>query len=80
MMPAEGLQGERLQNDIIELQTRVQFQEDSLQKLDGELVAHQQLIDHLVRRIAELEERLEQVRYEQSISNKPPPEEPPPHY
>lgn len=80
MMPSESLQQDGLQNDIIELQTRVQFQEDALQKLDGELVAHQQMIDQLLRKIVELEERLEQLKYEQSISGRTPSEEPPPHY
>jgi len=79
MMTSE-IQRDGLQNDIIELQTRVQFQEDALQKLDGELVAHQQMIDQLLRKIVELEERLEQLKYEQSISGRTPSEEPPPHY
>lgn len=70
---------EQLQNDIIELQTRVHFQEDTIHKLDSELIVQNHTIDKLLHRITELEGRLEQIRDEQAATQKAA-EDRPPHY
>jgi SlyX protein len=68
-----------LEDQIIELQTKLQFQEETLQKLDEVVVQQSDLIDRLHRRLKELEDRLEQMRYErgepESLKD-----EKPPHY
>lgn len=68
-----------LSEDIIELQTRVQFQDDTIQKLDDALVAQGHIVERLRRRIDELEDRLEQLRHERQRPTQPL-DEKPPHY
>lgn len=70
---------EQLQNEIIELQTRVQFQEDTIHKLDSELIVQNHTIDKLLQRISGLEGRLEQMRDEQASARKDA-DDRPPHY
>ncbi|MEX1033204.1 MAG: SlyX family protein [Cellvibrionaceae bacterium] len=70
---------EPLDNQIIELQTRIQFQEDALNKLDEVVIRQGELVDRLGRKITELEDKLEQMRYEQS-SPQASSDEKPPHY
>ncbi|MCB1670801.1 MAG: SlyX family protein [Gammaproteobacteria bacterium] len=50
--------------EIVELQTRLQFQDDVLQKLDEVVIKQGQLLDRMMRRMAALEERLEQLVFE----------------
>ncbi len=70
---------EQLQNDIIELQTRLQFQEDTIHKLDSELIVQNHSIDKLLQRINGLEGQLEQMRDEQASARKDA-DDRPPHY
>ena len=70
---------EQLQNDIIELQTRLQFQEDTIYKLDSELIVQNHSIDKLLQRINGLEGQLEQMRDEQASARKDA-DDRPPHY
>ena len=74
------MSGSDWQDEIIELQTRLQFQDDALQQLDGELLAQKQVIDALVRRLAEMEEQIEGLRDAQYQSARKPVDEIPPHY
>ncbi|MCW8194128.1 SlyX family protein [Proteobacteria bacterium 005FR1] len=68
-----------LLEQIIELQTKVQFQEDALHKLDEVVVQQSGLIDRLHRKVKELEDRMEQLRYERSQPQDLG-DEKPPHY
>ena len=70
-----------LTEDVVELQTRIQFQEDTIHKLD-EVVIHQgKLLDRIGRKVAELEERLEQFAFDQrNVGGNSPANEKPPHY
>ena len=65
--------------DIVELQTKVQFQDDIIHKLDEVVIRQAGQLDLLMRRLAVLEDRLEQI-----ISERDSPgavaEPRPPHY
>ncbi len=65
--------------DIVELQTRLQFQDDILQKLDEVVIQQGVQLDRVMRRLAELEERLEQLDFD-SDSSGVRAEPKPPHY
>jgi len=70
-----------LTEDIVELQTRIQFQEDTIQKLDEVVIRQGDLLDGLRRKIAELEDRIEQQAFDRgSASGNSPADEKPPHY
>ena len=65
--------------DIVELQTRLQFQDDVIQKLDDAIIRQGELLDRLARRLALLEDRLDQLAYERDTRS-PKDNEKPPHY
>jgi len=65
--------------DIVELQTRLQFQDDMLQKLDEVVIRQEELLDRLQRRLTALEDRLEQLAFEQDQRGAGAAEKPP-HY
>lgn len=67
------------QEDIIELQTKLQFQEDALQILDDVIIRQADALDRMQRQIDELRSRLEQWRQEGG-EPAPPADEKPPHY
>jgi len=70
-----------LTEDIVELQTRIQFQEDTIQKLDEAVIRQGELLDRMRRKISELEDRLEQLAFEQSKpGGSSLADEKPPHY
>ena len=70
-----------LTEDIVELQTRIQFQEDTIHKLDEVIIKQGQRLDNLVRRVAELEERIEQLAFERDHpGSASAADEKPPHY
>jgi len=68
-----------LTDDIVELQTRILFQEDVIHKLDEVLIQQGKRLDNLLRRMHELEDKVEQLSFER---NRPGAEvdEKPPHY
>lgn len=70
-----------LTEDIVELQTRIHFQEDTIHKLDEVVIRQGALLDQIQRKLGELEDRIEQLGYERgaagSMSSS---EEKPPHY
>lgn len=64
---------------IVELETKLAFQEDAVQSLNNELLQHQRQIDRLQHQISLLAEKLQQLPDDQGILR--PEEEPlPPHY
>ena len=67
-----------MEDRVIELETRLAFQEDSIQHLNQTLADQQRLIDSLLAELSQLKQRL------QSLSPSPlegdHPEPPPPHY
>ncbi len=66
-----------LSEEIIELQSKVLFQDDVIQKLDDVIIQQGKRLDNLIQRINELEEKLEQLSFDHSnpaatIDEKPP--------
>lgn len=70
---------EKLQEEIVELQTRLLFQEDVIQKLDEVVVAQAEAISKLTLRLAEVERQIDGMRFDQE-QNQLPENERPPHY
>ena len=68
-----------LTEDVVELQTRIQFQEDIIQKLDEVVIQQDKRMDKLLRRVMELEDRVEQLAFERNNPADPAAEKPP-HY
>jgi SlyX protein len=70
-----------LTEDIVELQTRIQFQEDTIHKLDEVVIRQGALLDRMQRKLVELEDRIEQLGYERGAAGRnSPADEKPPHY
>lgn len=67
-----------MQDDIIDLQTRLVFQDGVIEELNQSVLNQQQQIDELHQQIARLNSRLEAFQHEAMIS--PDQEPPPPHY
>jgi len=57
-----------LTEDIIELQTRIHFQEDTIHKLDEVVIRQGAQLDQIQRKLAELEDRIEQLGYERGAA------------
>ena len=62
-----------------ELQNKVLFQEDALQKLDDAIVQQGKIINGMMRKFAELDDKIEQLMIEGKTSV-PAGDEKPPHY
>ena len=67
-----------IEDQIIELQTRLAYQEDAIQQLNDVIVRQQQQIDTLEKRGAELLRRLEALAEAETAEL--PQDETPPHY
>ena len=65
-----------LDERVVELETRIAFQEDTLGKLDEALVHQQKEIERLTRQLAVLLEQVEQLMPRTEPKDEPPP----PHY
>ncbi|MBT8145605.1 MAG: SlyX family protein [Gammaproteobacteria bacterium] len=66
---------------MVELQTRIHFQEDAIQKLDDVVIGQGELLDRIRQKMSELEERVEQLTF--ACSNpggSASADEKPPHY
>jgi len=63
---------------LVDLETRLAFQEHTLQELSQALYEHQRLIDQLTRRLEAAEARLKSIAASPVAS--PAEETPPPHY
>lgn len=68
-----------IQLHLIELESKIAFQEDTVNSLHQELLAHQKRIEQLQRQILLLAEKLQQMPEESGIL-RPEEEPPPPHY
>jgi len=69
-----------LTEDIIELQTRIHFQEDTIHKLDEVVIRQGAQLDQIQRKLVELEDRIAQLGYERGAAGgMSPAEEKPPH-
>ena len=66
-------------DEIIELQSRILFQDDIIQKLDDVIVQQAERLDYLIRRVNELDEKLEQISINQDRPGTHT-DEKPPHY
>ncbi len=69
---------EVLQQHIVELESKVAFQEDALQVLHNELLEHQRRIEKLQRQVQMLAEKLQQGTDSGILRTDEEP--PPPHY
>lgn len=68
-----------IQLHLIELESKIAFQEDTVNSLHQELLAHQKRIEQLQRQIILLAEKLHQLPEDSDIL-RPEEEPPPPHY
>lgn len=75
MTPSE----QELQLHIVELQSKLAFQEDTVNSLSNELLEHQKRIDRLAQQVMLLAEKLRNLPDDQGIL-RPEEEPPPPHY
>lgn len=69
-----------LEDRIVELETRVAFQEDTLVALDAVIARQSDTIDQLERANRELYRRLEDLMQALESGSRPQEEKPPPHY
>lgn len=66
---------------LVELETKISFQEDTLQELSEIIIKQQRQLDELTRRMAALQSRLEETHSRQSgMSDNAAGTEKPPHY
>lgn len=70
---------EELQLHIVELESKLAFQEDTVNSLSNELLEHQKRIDRLQQQVMLLAEKLSNPPDDQGIL-RPEEEPPPPHY
>ncbi|MGS2717956.1 SlyX family protein [Eionea flava] len=70
---------EQLQKDVEELQTRLAFQEDTLQQLDQTIADQDKTIRSLIAQLLRWEQRLEEISDTVAESGQPD-SQPPPHY
>lgn len=75
LKPAPGIQS--MQNEIIELETKIAFQEDMIQALNSTLAEQQQELVELKRDIEELQTQLRNIAPALSAVTT---DETPPHY
>ncbi|MBV2130846.1 SlyX family protein [Arsukibacterium indicum] len=68
-----------MQQQLIELESKLAFQEDTVNSLNNELHQHQQRIEKLQQQVMLLAEKLRQLPDDQGIL-RPEEEPPPPHY
>ena len=68
-----------LKQEIEDLQTKLQFQEDAVQQLDNVVIDQGELIDKLTRRLIRLEDKITDLA-EESNSEGSDKQEKPPHY
>jgi SlyX protein len=69
----------QLQLHIIELESKLAFQEDTVNSLSNELLEHHRRIDRLQQQVMLLTEKLRNLPDDQGIL-RPEEEPPPPHY
>jgi len=68
-----------MQQQLIELESKLAFQEDTVNSLNNELHQHQLRIEKLQQQVVLLAEKLRQMPEDQGIL-RPEEEPPPPHY
>lgn len=75
MTPSE----QELQLHIVELESKLAFQEDTVNSLSNELLQHQKKLDRLQQQVMLLADKLRNLPDDQGIL-RPEEEPPPPHY
>jgi len=70
---------EQLQRDVEDLQTRLAFQEDTLQQLDHTIADQDKTIRSLIAQLARWEQRLDEISDTVAEAGQPD-SAPPPHY
>lgn len=66
-----------MQNELLELQTQLSYQEDTIAQLNEVVTRQQREIERLTEAFAQLKRRFEEMETEQLESQE---ETPPPHY
>jgi SlyX protein len=69
-------EGDDMEDRLIELETRLTYQDDLLQKLDEVVIMQQREIDALKLQVRHISDQLRNVSPEGSMGEEPPP----PHY
>jgi len=70
---------EDINNRLIEIETKLAYQEDLLQSLNTILIEQRNMMDFLAKRVEKVQSELEAVAESSQFSNKPD-DELPPHY
>lgn len=70
---------EQMQRDVEDLQTRLAFQEDTLQQLDHTIADQDKTIRSLIAQLARWEQRLDEISDTVAEASQPD-SAPPPHY
>ena len=71
---------EKLQQEIVDLQSRVAYQEDMLQSLNTTIADQDRVIHLLIGKLKRWEARLDEVAYSAEFHSNKGSEPPPPHY
>ena len=69
-----------LEDDVIELQTRIAFQEDTLSELNQVIARQDRQISELQRGLKALTKKFDDSQYEREQADFAPADERPPHY
>lgn len=70
-----------IESKLIDLEEKILFQEDALQKLDAVIARQYDIIDVQTRRIKLLEEKVDELMLQKDNASSPlPADEKPPHY
>lgn len=71
---------EQIQEQLIDIETKLQFQEDTIQQLDKVIVQQQTAIKELSRRLELLEKKAQEPNASTDASSHSDHDEKPPHY
>ncbi len=67
------------ENKIIEIETKLAFQEETIEQLNGVIIQQQKTLDKLQRQLVQLNSKIEQESQHWQTQNNPA-DETPPHY
>lgn len=71
---------EQIQEQLIDIETKLQFQEDTIQQLDKVIVQQQTAIKELSRRLELMEKKAQELNAPTDASSHSDHDEKPPHY
>ncbi len=71
---------QQVQDQLIDIEMKLQFQEDTIQQLDKVIVRQQTVIDELSRRVQGLEHKSKEINDSAETDPRSDDDEKPPHY